>query len=407
MPEKLLTYPKEYSVQLQLSEEHTLFRDTVREFARGVIEPRAAEMDRTGEFPYDIVEKMAGVDLMGVYIPEEYEGLGADTLSYALAVEEVSYASGSLGLMLSAHLSLGAYPIYLFGTDEQKRRYLPDLASGRMLGAFGLTEAEAGSDAGATRTTAVRDGDEWVINGSKIYCTSGAIAGVTTITAMTDRSQGKRGITNFMIPKGTRGFIVGKEEDKFGCRASVTSQLFFEDLRVPDSNRLGPEGLGFKQFLTILDGGRIGIGAMAVGLAQAALDASLAYSQQRQQFGAPISKLQAIQLKLADMACAVQASRLMVYKAAALKDAGRPFAKQAAMAKLYASEWGEKVCNEAIQIFGGNGYIRDYPVERYYRDQRLTEIGEGTSEIQKLVIGRELIREYSAAGEGQRLVGVA
>lgn len=389
-------------MQLQLSEDHALFRDTVREFAREVIEPRAAEMDRTGEFPHDIARQMAGLDLMGVHIPEEYGGLGADTLSYALAVEEVSYASGSMGLMLSAHLSLGTYPIYLFGTEEQKRCYLPDLASGRMLGAFGLTEPEAGSDAGATRTTAVRDGGDWVIHGSKVYCTSGAIAGVTTITAMTHRSQGKRGITSFMIPKGIPGLIVGKEEDKFGCRASVTSQLFFEDIRLPDSQRLGPEGQGFKQFLTILDGGRIGIGAMAVGLAQAALDASLAYSQHRQQFGAPISKLQAIQLKLAEMACAVEAARLMVYKAAVLKDQGRPFAKQAAMAKLYASEYGERVCNEAIQIFGGNGYIRDYPVERYYRDQRLTEIGEGTSEIQKLVIGRELIREYSAAGNGRQ-----
>ena len=311
-----------------------------------------------------------------------------------------------MGLMLSAHLSLGAYPIYLFGAEEQRRRYLPDLASGRMLGAFGLTEAEAGSDAGATRTTAVRTGDEWVINGSKLYCTSGAIAGVTTITAMTDRAAGKRGITNFMVPKGTPGMIVGKEEDKFGCRASVTSQLFFEDVHLADEQRLGDEGQGFKQFLQILDGGRIGIGAMAVGLAQAALDAALAYSQQRQQFGAPISKLQAIQLKLAEMACAVEASRLMVYKAAWLKDQGRPFAQQAAMGKLYASELGERVCNEAIQIYGGNGYIRDYPVERFYRDQRLTEIGEGTSEIQKLVIGRELIRQYSGLSASRPVAAV-
>lgn len=393
-------------MQLRLSEEHQLFRDTVREFAREVIAPRAAEMDRTAEFPFDLTDRMAELDLMGVHIPEEYGGLGADTLSYAIAVEEVSYASGSMGLMLSAHLSLGAYPIYLFGAEEQRRRYLPDLASGRMLGAFGLTEAEAGSDAGATRTTAVRTGDEWVINGSKLYCTSGAIAGVTTITAMTDRAAGKRGITNFMVPKGTPGMIVGKEEDKFGCRASVTSQLFFEDVHLADEQRLGDEGQGFKQFLQILDGGRIGIGAMAVGLAQAALDAALAYSQQRQQFGAPISKLQAIQLKLAEMACAVEASRLMVYKAAWLKDQGRPFAQQAAMGKLYASELGERVCNEAIQIYGGNGYIRDYPVERFYRDQRLTEIGEGTSEIQKLVIGRELIRQYSGLSASRPVAAV-
>ncbi len=391
-------------MQLQLSEEHTLFRDTVREFAREVIAPRSKEMDEKAELPMDIISEMAAVDLLGITAPEEYEGLGADTLSYAIAVEEVSYASGSLGLTLAAHISLGTSPIQMFGTEEQKRRFLPDLASGRMLGAFGLTESEAGSDAGATRTTGVRDGDEWVINGSKVYCTSGAVAGLVTITALTDKALGKRGITNFMIPKGTPGFTIGKEEEKFGCRASVTSQLFFEDVRLPDENRLGAEGQGFKQFLTILDGGRISIGAMAVGLAQASLDAAVAYSEERQQFGAPINRLQGIQLKLADMACWVEASRLMVYKAAFLKDQGRPYAKQAAMAKLYASEMGERVCNEAIQVFGGNGYIRDYPVERHYRDQRLTEIGEGTSEIQKLVIARQLIKEYSAATEGRQLV---
>lgn len=391
-------------MQLQLSEEHTLFRDTVREFAREVIAPRSKEMDEKAELPMDIIAEMAEVDLLGITTPEEYEGLGADTLSYAIAVEEVSYASGSLGLTLAAHISLGTSPIQMFGTEEQKQRFLPDLASGRMLGAFGLTESEAGSDAGATRTTGVRDGDEWVINGSKVYCTSGAVAGLVTITALTDKALGKRGITNFMIPKGTPGFTIGKEEEKFGCRASVTSQLFFEDVRLPDENRLGAEGQGFKQFLTILDGGRISIGAMAVGLAQASFDAAVAYSEERQQFGAPINRLQGIQLKLADMACWVEASRLMVYKAAFLKDQGRPYAKQAAMAKLYASEMGERVCNEAIQVFGGNGYIRDYPVERHYRDQRLTEIGEGTSEIQKLVIARQLIKEYSAATEGRQLV---
>lgn len=393
-------------MQLQLSEEHALFRDTVREFARGVIEPRAAALDREARHPEDIFRQMAELDLMGVPIPEEWGGLGADTLSYAIAVEEVSYASGSVGLTLAAHTSLGAMPIYMFGTEDQKQRYLADLASGRMLGAFGLTEPDAGSDAGSTRTEAVRTSGGWVINGSKQFTTSGAIAGITTITAMTDRARGKRGITNFIIPRDTPGFIKGKEEDKFGCRASMTSQLFFQDVRVSDSQRLGPEGEGFKQFLTILDGGRISIGAMAVGIAQAAFDAAREYAAVRHQFGAPINRLQAVQFKLADMATWVTASRLLVYKAAALKDRGRPYGRAAAMAKLYASEYGEQVCNEAMQILGGNSYIRDYPVERYYRDQRLTEIGEGTSEIQKLVIARSLLREYSAAAAERPLAGV-
>lgn len=394
-------------MQLQHSERHTAFRDTVREYARSVIQPRAAELDRVGRHPHDIFEGLASLGLLGVTIPREYEGLGADTLSYAIAVEEVSYASGSVGLSLAAHNSLGAAPIYLYGTQEQKERYLPDLASGRMLGAFALTERHAGSDAGAIHTRAERDGDGWRLNGAKVYCTSGGLAGVLSVAALTDPAQGKRGITSFLVERGTPGLRVGRDEDKFGCRASTTYQLFFEDVRLPDSQRLGPENEGFKQFLTILDGGRISIAAMAVGLAQAAFDAALAYSHQRRQFGKPINQLQAIQFKLADMACWVRASRLMTYKAAFLKDQGRPFAKQASMAKLYASELGERVCNEAIQVFGGNGYIRDYPVERFYRDQRITEIGEGTSEIQKLVIGRELIREYTALAETRELVPTA
>ena len=391
-------------MQLELSEQHAAFRDTVRDFARSAIQPRAAEMDRTAQHPHDIFRQMGEMGLLGITVPREYEGMGADTLSYAIAVEEVSYASCSVGLSLAAHNSLGAAPVLMYGTEDQKDRYLPDLASGRMLGAFALTERHAGSDAGAIHTRAVREGDGWLLNGAKVYCTSGGIAGVLSVAALTDPERGKRGITSFLVEKGTPGLRVGKDEDKFGCRASVTYQLFFENIRLPDAQRLGPENGGFKQFLTILDGGRISIGAMAVGLAQAAFDAALAYSHQRQQFGAPINKLQAIQHKLADMACWVQASRLMVHKAAFLKDQGRPYAKQAAMAKLYASELGERVCNEAIQVFGGNGYIRDYPVERFYRDQRITEIGEGTSEIQKLVIGRELVREYTALAEARDLV---
>jgi alkylation response protein AidB-like acyl-CoA dehydrogenase len=384
------------SVDFDLSEEHRLFRDTVRDFAEKEIMPGAMERDKTHEFPHEIITKMARLGLLGVPFPEQYGGAGGDTLSYAIAVEEISRADGSLGLTLAAHTSLGASPFYLFGTDEQKRRWLAPLAQGEFLGAFGLTEPTAGSDAGGTKTVAIHDGEEWVINGSKLYMTSGRIAGVMVITARTSNDPKQRHITSLIVPAGTPGVSFGKDEDKMGLRSSVTSPVFFENARIPTENVLGREGAGFKQFLEILDGGRISIGAMAVGLGQAALDAALQYAQTREQFGQPIGNFQAIQFKLADMATQLEAARLLVYKAAVLKDHKRPFAKEAAMAKLFASEVGEMCAYQAIQIHGGVGYVVEGQVERMYRDVRLTTIGEGTSEIQRLVIARQMLKE--AAG---------
>lgn len=381
-------------MDFDLSQEHKLFRDTVREFADKEVAPGALERDKTHEFPHDIVKKMAALGLMGVPFPEEYGGAGGDTISYAIAVEEISRADGSLGLTLAAHTSLGASPFYLFGTPEQKKKYLVPLASGEWVGAFGLTEPQAGSDAGGTRTVAVKEDGHWVINGSKLYMTSGRIAGVMVITAKTDpNATGSRGITSFIIENPAEGLSFGKDEDKMGLRSSITSPVFFENVRVPDENILGTPGQGFKQFLEILDGGRISIGAMAVGLGQAALEAALRYSNERYQFGQPISNFQAVQFMLADMATKLEAARLMVYHAAWLKDHKRPFVKEAAMAKLFASEVGEECCHKAIQVHGGFGYISEAHVERYYRDVRLTEIGEGTSEIQRLVIAREILKQ--------------
>ena len=380
-------------MDFKLSQEHELFRNTVREFAEKEIAPRAQELDENHEFPTENIQKMAALGLLGVPFPEDYGGAGGDTLMYAMAVEEISRACGSTGIILAAHTSLGATPIYLFGSEEQKQRYLKPLAAGKMLGAFGLSEATAGSDAAGTRTTAVLDGDEWVINGSKNWITSGSVAGTIVITAMTDKSLGARGISSFIVEKGTPGFTPGKSEKKMGLRASITSQLFFDNCRIPKENILGQPNEGFKQFMKILDGGRISIGAMALGLAQGAFDKALAYSKERQQFGQPIANFQAIQFMLADMATQIDAARLLVYRSAWLKDNGLPYGKEAAMGKLFASEISEKVCRDAIQIHGGYGYVQEYDVERMYRDTRLTTIGEGTSEIQRIVIARHLLKE--------------
>lgn len=385
-------------MDFDLSEEHKLFRSTVREFADNEIVPGALERDKTHEFPHDLIKKMAALGLLGVPFAEEYGGAGGDTISYAIAVEEVSRADGSLGLTLAAHTSLGAAPFYLFGTPEQKKKYLIPLAEGRMIGAFGLTEPHAGSDAGGTKTFAYRDGKQWVINGSKLYMTSGRIAGVMVITAKTDKeATGSRGITSFIIENPTEGLSFGKDEDKMGLRSSITSPVFFENVRVGDDAILGTPDLGFRQFLEILDGGRISIAAMAVGLGQAAFEAAIRYSNERQQFGQPISNFQAVQFMLADMATKLDAARLLVYQAAWLKDQKRPFTKEAAMAKLFASEIGEECCHKAIQVHGGFGYITEAHVERFYRDVRLTEIGEGTSEIQRLVIAREVLKAAKKA----------
>jgi len=379
-------------MDFELSDEQLMIRKMVRDFAEKEIAPKAAESDETKEFPWDRVHKMAQLGLLGLSIPEEYGGSGGDTLSYAIAVEEVARASGSLAITMAAQISLAAAPLYQFGTEAQKRKYLVPLATGEKLGAFGLTEPGAGSDAGATATRAVLDGDHWVINGQKNFITNGSVASIMVITALTDPERGSRGISNFIVESDAPGFRPGRDEDKLGLRASVTSELFFEDCRVPRENLLGRPGDGYKQFLATLDGGRISIAAMALGLGQAALDAAVAYSKERTQFGQPIAGFQAIQWMLADSATEIEAARLLTHRAACLKDKRVRFTKEAAMAKLLAALAAEKTCFNAIQIHGGYGYTRDYPVERYYRDNRLTSIGEGTNEIQRLVIARQLLR---------------
>jgi butyryl-CoA dehydrogenase len=334
--------------------------------------------------------------LFGMIFPPEYGGAGLDTLSYVLAVEEISRACASTGITLAAHTSLGTWPIYRFGTEAQKRKYLPALCSGERLAAFGLTEPEAGSDAGGTKTRAVKEGDHYVVNGRKIYITNGSVGGTVVFTAVTAPGVGVRGISSFIVEKGTPGFTAGSKERKLGHRASDTRELIFENVSIPAENLLGTEGEGFKQFMMTLDGGRISIGAMSVGIAQAALDASLKYSQERRQFGKAIAEFQAVQLLLAEMATEIEAARLLVYQTARFKDRGGRFTRHAAMAKLSASTVAMKAANLAIQIHGGAGYMTDHPVERYFRDAKLMEIGEGTSQIQMLVIARELLRETAA-----------
>jgi butyryl-CoA dehydrogenase len=374
-----------------LNEEQCLVRDMVRDFAQNEIAPRAAAVDKSEEFPAENIRKMAELGLLGLPFPEEYGGGGGDYVSYAIAVEEIARACGSTALIYVAHISLGCGPIYDFGTEEQKQKWLPHLCSGKGLAALGLTEPEAGSDAGGTRTTAVRDGDDYVLNGSKMWITSGAIADVVNCTAKTDPEAGSRGISSFLVEKGTPGFIPGKNEPKMGLKGSVTSALSFQNCRVPAANLLGKEGEGFIQALITLDAGRISIGAMALGLGQAALEEATRYAKERVQFGQPIAKFQAIQWMIADTATEIDAARLLVYRAAATKDAGIRFTKEAAMAKLFASEAAERAAFKALQIHGGYGYSREYPVERIYRDQRLCSIGEGTSEIQRLVIARQIL----------------
>lgn len=380
-------------MDFELSEEQTLIRRTAYEFAQAEIAPRAAEFDQRAEFPYEIVHKMAELGLMGLPVPEEYGGAGADTLSYALTVEEISRADAAVGITLAAHASLGTMPFLNFGTQEQKERYVPPLASGEHLWAFGLTEPNAGSDAGATQTRAKLEDGQWTINGTKSFITNSGtrMSGGVTITALTGTSDGgEREVSNLIVPAGTPGYVVAKDYHKMGWRASDTHELSFQDAKVPESHLLGQRGQGFKQFLTILDGGRISLAALSVGLAQACLDASLSYSRERSQFGKPIGKFEAIQFKLADMATAIEHARLMTYKAAWLKDKGRDFAMTAGMAKLYASRVATEAADQAVQIHGGYGVMEEYPVARYWRDVKIGEIGEGTSEIQRLVIARML-----------------
>ncbi len=378
------------SLNFELSQEQRMIRDLAREFAEGEVAPGAAERDKTGRFPIELVRRMGELGLMGIPFPERYGGTGGDTVSYVLAVEEISRVDGSLGLTLAAHCSIGMGPVFQFGTEEQRLRWLPGAARGEYLASFGLTEPEAGSDAAATKTTAVRDGDGWVLNGSKAFITNASYCGYIVCTAVTRPGMGHRGISAFIVPNPTPGFTIGPAYDKMGLRSSDTRPLFFDNVRLPADALLGQEGEGFRQFMATLDGGRISIGAMAVGVAQAAFEAALAYAKRRVQFGQTISKFQAIQFKLADMATEIELARNMVLKAAWLKDQGRPFTREAAMAKLFASETAVRAANQAIQIHGGAGYMEDLPVSRYWRDAKLTEIGEGTSEIQRLVIARQL-----------------
>jgi len=371
-----------------LSPEHELVRRTVREFAEEKVAPVAAELDREHRFPYDLVAELAELGLMGMPVPEEYGGAGADTLSYAIAVEELTRIDSSVAITLAAHTSLGTMPILLFGTEEQKRQWLPDLASGRKLAAFGLTEPGAGSDAAASRTTAeLRDG-QWLINGSKIFITNAGtdITACVTITARTGDDE----ISNLIVPNGTPGYEISAQMEKLGWRASDTRELSFEDCAVPEENLLGERGKGFHQFLEILDGGRISVAAMGVGLAQGAYDLAFAYAKEREQFGRPIAQFQAVQFALADMAVEIEAGRALTYKAAWLKDENRPFAKEAAMAKLYTGELSHRVANSALQIHGGYGFMEESAISRLYRDQKILEIGEGTNEVQRMVIARHL-----------------
>ena len=372
----------------ELSDEQELVRQTVRDFAVSRVAPVAEELDREERFPYELVGELAELGLMGMPIPEEYGGAGADTLSYAIAIEELTRIDSSVAITVAAHTSLGTMPIYLFGDETQRQQWLPQLASGEKLAAFGLTESDAGSDAGATRTRAeLRDG-EWVVNGSKIFITNAGtdITACVTITALTGDGE----VSNVIVPNGTAGYGISAPMHKLGWHASDTRELSFENCRVPEGNLLGERGKGFQQFMTILDGGRISVASMGVGLAQGAYDLAFTYAQERQQFGKPISKFQAIQFQLADMATEIEAGRQLVYRAAWLKDAGKPFALAAAQAKLYTGLLSNRAVNSALQIHGGYGFMEDFAIARLYRDQKILEIGEGTNEVQRMVIARLL-----------------
>ncbi len=380
-------------MNFDLTPEQQRIRAEVRRFAEQEIAPRARHVDETGEFPAETFRKMAELGLMGLPFPEEYGGAGADSISTAIAIEEIARACGSTALIYSAHLGLGCAPIAMFGTDEQKRRFLRPAAEGRHIGAFALTEPHAGSDAGATRTTARLENGEWVINGSKMWITSASIAGHLIVTAVTDPGE-RHSISAIIVPAGTPGLSFGKPEAKMGLRGSITNAVMFENVRVPEENLLGRRGRGLQQFLAVLDGGRVGIGAMAIGLAQAAFEVASAYARERTAFGKLIGAYESVSNMIADMEVGLEAARLLVYQAAWLKDQGRQYSREAAIAKLYASEVGEKICRDAIQVLGGYGYSSEYPLERIYRDQRLLTIGEGTSEILRVVIGRQILGEF-------------
>ncbi|EJR00519.1 MULTISPECIES: acyl-CoA dehydrogenase AcdA [Bacillus] len=379
-------------MHFKLSEEHEMIRKMVRDFARNEVAPTAAERDEEERFDRALFDQMAELGLTGIPWPEEYGGIGSDYLAYVIAVEELSRVCASTGVTLSAHTSLAGWPIFKFGTEEQKQKFLRPMAEGKKIGAYGLTEPSSGSDAGGMRTTAKRDGDHYILNGSKIFITNGGIADIYVVFALTDPDSKQRGTSAFIVESDTLGFSVGKKESKLGIRSSPTTEIMFEDCRIPVENMLGEEGQGFKVAMQTLDGGRNGIAAQAVGIAQSALDASVEYARERHQFGKPIAAQQGIGFKLADMATDVEAARLLTYQAAWLESEGLPYGKESAMSKVFAGDTAMKVTTEAVQVFGGYGYTKDYPVERYMRDAKITQIYEGTQEIQRLVISRMLTK---------------
>lgn len=377
---------------LDLSEDQRMIRDMVRDFAQSEVAPIAAEIDENHRFPEETWKKIVELGLPGIPFAEDFGGSDGGTLAYALAVEEIAKVCGSTGLTLAAHVSLGTYPIYAWGSEDMRREYVPRLIRGEYMGAYGLTEPNAGSDSGSTQTTAVDAGDHWVLNGRKCFCTNAHYAGTFIVTAVTDRSLGSRGISAFVVPRDIDGFLLEPGEKKLGMRGSDWGSLVFQDARIPKDHLLGPPGEGFKTFMKTLDGGRISIGALSLGIAEGAYECALKYASEREAFGGTLADLQAVQFKLADMALQIECSRHLVYHAARLKDSGVRFSKEAAMAKLHASETAMKVTYDAIQIYGGMGYSREYPVERMWRDAKLCVIGEGTSEIQRLIIARNILR---------------
>jgi alkylation response protein AidB-like acyl-CoA dehydrogenase len=381
-----------------LTEEQRQLQSAVRAFAAGEIAPHVSEWDEASEFPHEVVKKLGEMGLLGVIFPEELGGAGMGYVEYVLAIEELSRVDGSVGIIVAAHNSLCTNHIMLGGNDEQRKRWIPKLASGEWLGAWGLTEPGSGSDAAGARTTAVKKGDCWVLNGSKTFITNGGHANCAVILAVTDKEKGTKGISAFVVEKGTKGFRPGRKENKLGLRASDTSELIFEDCEIPAENLIGKEGEGFKDAMRVLDGGRISIAALSLGMARGALDAAMKYAQERRQFGKAISEFQAIQFKLADMATELDAAWLLTMRAAQMKDAGMKVTLESAMAKLYASEAACRICDEGVQIHGGYGFIKDYPAEKFYRDVRLCPIGEGTSEIQRMVIARELLGKSPSRG---------
>ena len=381
-----------------LSEEQEQLRKEIRGFATREIAPHVMTWDEASTFPLDTVKKLGAMGLLGVIFPPEYGGAGLGYVDYVLAIEELSSVDGSIGITVAAHNSLGSNHIFLAGNEEQRRKFVPRLASGEWLAAWGLTEPGSGSDASSARTTAVRNGDRYILNGNKTFITNGHYADVAVVIAVTDKTKGTHGLSAFIVEKGTKGFRPGKKENKLGLRASDTSELIFEDCEIPAENLLGNEGEGFIDAMRVLDGGRISIAALALGIGRGALDAATKYVKERRQFGKAIAEFQGIQWKLADMATELDAARLLTQRAAVLKDAGRKVTRESAMAKLYSSEVAVRICNDAVQLFGGYGFIKDYPVEKFYRDVKLCTIGEGTSEIQRMVIGREILKVYPSRG---------